>query len=153
MLAFENTVTIARSKAEVFNFVTDQRNNPKWNYFILKVEKTNSIEGAGAEFLQVRKRDQQRMRIAELVRDQYCVVESLPGERPSVRRCLTFAGDEAETTIHDRVELRLPLPAFLSSMLTARPQKAVLHNLNCLKALMETGEVVLMDGRRVGISR
>lgn len=147
MLAFENTVTIRKPLSEVFRFVSDQRNNPKWNYYVSSVERTNDLLGSGAEYLQVRQGDMQRFRVVELVQDQRCVIETLPGERPAVRRCICFAGGDEQTTIRDRVELRLPLPGFLSSLLTARPKRAVRHNLQCLKSLLEHGEVVLLDGR------
>ena len=151
MLAFENTVNIEVSIGEVFIFVSDQRNNPKWNYYILSVEQTNTCLGAGAEYLQVRKRDRQAYRITTLILDRCCVVQTLPGARPAVRRIIHFAGDEGHTTIRDRVELGIPLPKFLSSWLTAKSRRAVRHNLNCLKTLLETGEVVLIDGRTITI--
>lgn len=149
MLTFENTVTIEKPLADVFSFVSDQRNNPKWNYFVLRVEHTNDRTGVGAEYLQIRKNDQQKLRVVSFDDNRRLVIQTLPGERPSVKRELRFSGDGAVTTIHDRVELMVPLPSFLSRILTSKPRQAVLHNLEFLKALLELGRVVLKDGRVV----
>lgn len=152
MLVFENKVTIEKPLDDVFSFVSDQRNNPKWNYFVLRVEHSNDLLGVGAEYLQVRKSDQQKVHIVDFEENRRLVIQTLPGERPSVKRELRFSGDGVNTTIHDRVELLVPLPMFLSRILTAKPRQAVRHNLECLKTLLECGHVVLKDGRTVNYS-
>ena len=153
MLAFENQVTIGRPLSEVFEFVSDACNNPKWNYFVLRVERCNDVIGVGAEYLQTRQSDQQRFRIVEFVADSYCVIQTLPGERPAVRRELRFSGDQSATTINDRIELQVPVPRFLSRLLTGRSKAAVMENLNCLAELLETDRVTLQDGRIVQLDR
>ncbi|SNT23961.1 hypothetical protein SAMN05421640_2883 [Ekhidna lutea] len=59
MLSITNSISIKKPLSEVFAFVSDQRNNPKWNYNIVNVKKTNEAEGVGAEYLQIRKSDKQ----------------------------------------------------------------------------------------------
>ncbi|MEM1404028.1 MAG: hypothetical protein AAGG55_11900 [Pseudomonadota bacterium] len=149
MLTFENQVTISRPLPEVFEFVVDSRNNPKWNYFVLQVERCNDVIGVGAEYLQTRKSDQQKFRVVEFIINEYCAIQTLPGERPAVKRALRFSGDQSITTVQDRVELHVPLPEFLSPVLTARTKSAVMKNLRCLAELLEKGFVILEDGRTV----
>ena len=149
MIRLSNSITINRPLEEVFAYVCDQRNNPNWNYFIIKVEKLNEKEGGGATYLQTRKTDQQQVKIADLVQNERCVVETLPGQKPKVRREMEFFGDAKSTTIKDQLDLLLPIPKFLSKWLGRRPSNAVHENLNKLKELLERGHVVLQDGREV----
>ena len=147
MLVFTNTITIEAPLTKVFAFVADQRNSPMWNYYVIRVEQTNDRSGVGSEFLQQRKNDQQRFRIEAFEENRCCVVQTLPGERPAVRRELRFEGAGGTTMIRDRMQLLVPLPGILSPLLTTGPRKAVARNLDCLKALLETGRVELPDGR------
>jgi hypothetical protein len=43
----------------------------------------------------------------------------------------------------------MPLPGFLAKLFLKGPQKAVKQNLEKLKQLLETGHVVLQDGREI----
>lgn len=147
MKGFENTITIERPLDEVFRFVSDQCNNPKWNYFVMQVEKLNSISGAGAEYLQTRKTDQQRFIIKEYKANRQVMIETLPGERPAVTRKIWFEGDANRTLIRDQITFKLPIPTFLARLVLKRPKKAVKENLEKLKILLESGQVVLQDGR------
>ena len=38
MLEFENTIRIDRPVGEVFAFLSDFENIPKWNYYVLEVQ-------------------------------------------------------------------------------------------------------------------
>ena len=42
MLEFANTIYVDRPLAEVFNFLSDFENIPKWNYYVLEVTKISS---------------------------------------------------------------------------------------------------------------
>ena len=146
MLSFKNTIRIERPLYEVFKFVSDQRNNPKWNYYVTHVEKLDDLVGGGTEYLQTRKTDQQKFKVVEYRINELIVVQTLPGERPSVKRTMMFEGDDQQSVIYDQMEFNLPLPKFLSGMILRGPQKAVNENLGKLKILMETGHVVLQNG-------
>ncbi|MEQ9007594.1 MAG: hypothetical protein RLP12_06900, partial [Ekhidna sp.] len=74
-----------------------------------------------------------------------------PGQRLSVRRNLVFEGDEKRTTIHDQINFKVPLPKFLSLLILKGPIKGVKQNLEKLKTLLETGNVVLQDGREFNL--
>jgi uncharacterized protein YndB with AHSA1/START domain len=55
MQTFQNTVTIARPAGEVFAFLADLRNIPRWNYAIARTVPTSpGPAGAGATYRQTR---------------------------------------------------------------------------------------------------
>ena len=50
-MKFENSVVISQSVQQVFEFVTDPRNNAKWQTDILELEMTSEIHfGLGAAY-------------------------------------------------------------------------------------------------------
>ena len=55
MATFENTVMIRRPTAEVFAFLADLENTPKWNYAIVETHKVSQGPvGVGTIYQQVR---------------------------------------------------------------------------------------------------
>ena len=55
MDSFQNIVTIARTADEVFAFLADLRNIPKWNYAIARTVQTSpGPAGVGATYRQTR---------------------------------------------------------------------------------------------------
>ena len=53
MQTFQNTVTIARPAGEVFAFLADLRNIPRWNYAIARTVPTSpGPAGVGATYRQ-----------------------------------------------------------------------------------------------------
>jgi Polyketide cyclase / dehydrase and lipid transport len=55
MQTFQNTVTIARPVGEVFAFLANLRNIPRWNYAIARtVPASPGLAGAGATYRQTR---------------------------------------------------------------------------------------------------
>lgn len=51
MISFENRVTIHRPLEEVFAFVADFENVPKWNYYVQEVSKlSEGPVGVGTAF-------------------------------------------------------------------------------------------------------
>jgi uncharacterized membrane protein len=140
MVVFTNSITIDKPLSEVFAFVSDQRNNPKWNYYVTQVEKINDAEKEGAEYLQIRKSDRQKIGVVRYRLNEHIVIQTLPRERPKVRREMIFKGDEKSTTIHDQIGFKMPLPGFLAKLFLKGPQKAVKQNLEKLKVLLEKGQ-------------
>ena len=149
MITLKNTILIEVLLPEVFAFVSDPRNNPKWNYYIVQVEKLNSLEGEGAAYLQTRKTDRQKLKVMDYQENERLVVQTLPGERPAARRTMVFEAEGNRTRILDQLDLLVPIPGFLSGWLGKRPGNAVRQNLEKLKELLESGSVVLQDGRSV----
>ena len=150
MISFENSVAIDRPLPEVFQFVSDLQNLPKWNYFVLDVKKvTSGPLGQGTEFHQVRKTDQQKLRITAFQHPHALTVETVPPSKPELHRAITFSGDAKRTVITDRWSIELGMPPLLRPLGKARVASAVRENLSKLKELLETGGTTLQDGRTV----
>ena len=147
MLKLINSLTIEKPIREVFAFVCDPCNNSKWNYYVVSVEKINELDAVGAQYLQTRKNDQQKFVIKEYQENERIVMQTLKGERPFARRVMSFSSVRNTTIIEDQIELKLPIPTILSSLFGKKPRKAIEQNLGKLKVLMETGRVILQDGR------
>ena len=71
---FANAVTIERPVHDVFAFVADPVNVPKWNYAIVETRKTSDGPvGVGTTYRQTRSlptRSEETIRITELVPDR-----------------------------------------------------------------------------------
>jgi len=67
-MTFQNVIEIQASISDVFAFVADMRNMPKWNYFVTGVTQENG-DGPelGARYYQTRKTDRQRYEITQVV--------------------------------------------------------------------------------------
>jgi uncharacterized membrane protein len=79
VLEFENTILIDRPVEEVFTFLSDFENIPKWNYYVLEVRQlSESPIGVGTTYHQVRKSDEQDFRIIELEPNYSVAVKTLP---------------------------------------------------------------------------
>ncbi len=148
MMKFENVIEIDRPVDEVFAFVADFENVPRWNYFVTDVSKTSEGSiGAGTTFHQVRKIDQQDYRITEYEPPHRVTVETLPGSTPSFEMRYTFEGDGERTRLIDAWELDLGRSPLLQLLGKGRVKSAVAENLGKLKELLETGKTRLQDGR------
>ena len=148
MLEFENTIRIDRPIAEVFAFLSDLENIPKWNYYVLEVTKfSNGPIGIGTMYHQVRKTDEQDFRITELDQNHKMVVKTLPQSSPSLEMRFTLYEEGNTTRIRDEWRLDSGWPAPLEWLGAGRIKSAVAENLTKLKELLEEGQVVLQDGR------
>jgi uncharacterized protein YndB with AHSA1/START domain len=152
MLEFENTITIDRPVSEVFEFVADPENFPRWNYYVLTVKKLSTGPiGVGAAYHQVRKTDQQDFRITEFVPNRRMVLKTSPHSTPQLEMQFTFSEQAGATRLLDEWKLDTGLPAPLEWLGTGRVRSAVAENLARLKQLLEEGQVVLQDGRAASL--
>src|SRR5215211_7534688 len=150
MLEFENTVYIDRPIGEVFAFLSDFENIPKWNYYVLDVKQlSESPIGIGTTYHQVRKTDEQDFRITEFEPNHMVAVKTLPQSSPSFERRFTLYEEANSTRIRDEWKLDTGRPAILERLTGGRVKSAVAENLAKLKELLEEGRVVLQDGRQV----
>lgn len=148
MIRFKNDVTINRSLDQVFPFVADLQNLPAWNYYVENVTKISAGSiGLGTEFHQVRKEDEQKLRISKFIPGELLMIETIPPSKPELQRELFFEELSGKTHIVDSWELRSGLPGIVEKLSTRRVQSAVLDNLANLKELLETGTVTLQDGQ------
>ena len=150
MLEFENTIPIERPIDEVFAFLSDFENIPKWNYYVLEVRQlSESPIGIGTTYHQVRKSDQQDFRIIEFEANNTVAVKTLPQSSPSFERRFTLYEEGETTRIRDQWKLNTGRPALLEWLARGRVKSAVSENLTKLKELLQERRVVLQDGRQV----
>lgn len=150
MIEFESEIRIERSIADVFGFVADQENNPKWNYFVIEVRKTSAGPLAvGTTYHQVRKTDEQDLRVVALVPPRSVTLETVPPSKPELRRTITLRAEGDATLLVDRWKLDTGHPRLLQGLAAGRVKSAVRENLAKLKQLLDTGSTTLQDGRHV----
>jgi uncharacterized membrane protein len=150
VLEFENTIPIDRPIDEVFAFLSDFENIPKWNYYVLEVRQlSESPIGIGTTYHQVRKTDEQDFRIIEFEPNHSVAVKTLPQSSPSFERRFTLYEEGDTTRIRDQWKLDTGRPALLERLARGRVKSAVSENLSKLKELLQEGRVVLQDGREV----
>jgi carbon monoxide dehydrogenase subunit G len=150
VLEFENTIPIERPIDEVFAFLSDFENIPKWNYYVLEVRQlSESPIGIGTTYHQVRKSDQQDFRIIEFEPNHRVAVKTLPQSSPSFERRFTLYEEGETTRIRDQWKLDTGRPALLEWLARGRVKSAVSENLTKLTDLLQERRVVLQDGQQV----
>jgi uncharacterized membrane protein len=150
VLEFENTIAIERPIDEVFAFLSDFENIPKWNYYVLEVRQlSESPIGIGTTYHQVRMTDEQDFRIIGFEPNHRVAVKTLPQSSPSFERRFTLYEEGDTTRIRDQWKLDTGRPALLERLARGRVKSAVAENLAKLKELLEEGRVILHDGRQV----
>ncbi len=148
MFTFKNSIVIDRPVDEVYDFVSDLTSIPKWNYYVQSVTPTSDNPGTeGATYHQVRKNDEQNLRISEFQPGQVLVIESIPPSEPELRREMIFQADGRGTRLLDKWELDMGVPGLLEPLAARRAKAGVKENLGKLKTLLETGTVTLQEGR------
>ena len=150
MLEFENTIRIDRPIEEIFAFLSDFENTPKWNYYVLEVRQLSENPiGIGTTYHQVRKTDEQDLHITEFETNRSVAVKTLPQSSPRFERRFTLYEEGNTTRIRDEWKLDTGRPVVLEKLAGGRVKSAVAENLAKLKELLEEGRVVLQDGRQV----
>jgi carbon monoxide dehydrogenase subunit G len=139
--SFENTVLIRRPTAEVFGFLADFENIPKWNDAIVQTHKvTQGPVGVGTIYQQVRSvpsRSEERFEVTAYSPPQQLEIQGQLGPFPSR---LSYALDAVPegTRVTNAVELELRGPGrLLGRVAVARVRDAVAANLRKLKDLLE----------------
>jgi uncharacterized membrane protein len=149
-MRFQNVIEIEASTNDVFEFVSDMRNMPKWNYFVTRVTQEKGDGPAlGARYHQTRKTDSQRYEMAHYEPGTSLTIKTVPGASPVFARHLRFEGVADGTRLIDEMTLHTGYPRFLEALFTARIRRAVAENLGKLKELLEHGHTQLQDGRGI----
>lgn len=140
-----NEIIVHRPVEEVFEFLRNFENMPKWNYYVLKVTKiTEGDINKGSVFHQVRKKDSQQYQIIELDFPKIIAIKTLPPGRDLIMHFeLSAVGNS--TLIKDHADIDVPW--IISLFIKNKIQSAVMENLQKLRILLETSKVVLQDGR------
>ena len=148
MLEFDHTIHIARPVGEVFAFLADFENLPKWNYYVLQVRKLSpGPVDVGTRYHQVRKNDAQTFTVQKYEPDRRLAVKTTPDSSPQLEMSFLLEKDGDGTRLRDRWKLDSGQPALLEKLAGGRVKAAVADNLARLKTLLEHGRVQLQDGR------
>jgi carbon monoxide dehydrogenase subunit G len=143
-MEFSNTITIERSPHDVYAFVSDLENVPKWNYAIVETRKTSDGPvRVGTTYRQVRSlpsRREETLQVTELEPDQRFAVH---GGLGPFEGTLTYEFEEVSgsTRLTNKADLgargirRLAAP-----LVSGRVREAVAANLETLKRLLEGKE-------------
>ncbi len=149
IITFKNSLLIDRPCEEVFTFITDFRNMPKWNYHVLTVNKLSGrVSKTGTVYRQVRKTDTQDYEVVEYSPNRAVTVETLPPARMLKMR-FTFVETNGSTKLTDEWTLGGASLGLFKGFAERKVKGAVAENLLKLKVLLETGYVRLQDGREV----
>jgi uncharacterized protein YndB with AHSA1/START domain len=138
---FENTVMIRGPIEEVFGFLADFENIPKWNYAIVETHKiSEGPVGVGTIYQQVRSvpsRSEERFEVTAYNPPRHLEIRGQLGPFPSR---LSYALDAIPegTRVTNTVELELRGPGrLLGPVAVPRVREAVAANLQKLKELLE----------------
>jgi uncharacterized protein YndB with AHSA1/START domain len=141
MATFENTVLIARPIEDVFGFLSDLENIPKWNYAIVETRKVSEGPvGVGSIYHQARSvpsRSEERLEITTYDPPRHLEIR---GQLGPFRSRLLYALDATGegTRVTNTVELELRGPGrLLGRVAVPRVRDAVAANLGRLKELLE----------------
>jgi uncharacterized membrane protein len=139
---FRNTVAIDRPLDEVFSYVTDFENVPKWNYAVQETRMiSNGDQPKGRKYLQ------KREFLGREIEDTYEVVEFHPNKKVSIKSTsgpfpfefrYTFVGGSEKTEITNDIHLETNgIFKFVDKRLQPRVKEAVAGNLKKLKQVLE----------------
>ena len=141
MATFQNTVLIARPIEDVFGFLSDLENIPKWNYAIIETRKVSEGPvGVGSIYRQVRSvpsHSEERLEITTYDPPRQLEIH---GQLGLFRSRLVYALDATGegTRVTNTVELELRGPGrLLGRVAVPRVREAVAANLRKLKELLE----------------
>jgi carbon monoxide dehydrogenase subunit G len=138
---FENTVMIRRPIEEVFGFLADFENIPKWNYAIVETHKVSQGPvGVGTIYQQIRsvpRRSEERFEVTAYIPPHQLEIQGQLGPFPS-RLSYALAAIPEGTRVSNAVELKLRGPGrLLGPVAVPRVRDAVATNLHKLKELLE----------------
>ena len=140
-MRFSNQITIGRPPHEVFEFVADPENIPKWNYAIEETKKTSGGPvGVGTTYSQVRtipSRSEESLEVTELEPEQRFAIHGALG--PFVGT-LTYDFEDVDgsTRLTNTADLEASgLLKLAAPIAVGRIRGAVAQNLGVLKEILE----------------
>jgi uncharacterized protein YndB with AHSA1/START domain len=141
MATFENAVMITRPIEDVFAFLSDFENIPKWNYAIVETRKVpEGSVGVGTIYQQVRsvpRRSQESFEVTAYDPPRHLEIRGQLGPFPS-RLSYALEATPQGTRITNAVELELRGPGrLLGRVAVPRVRDAVAANLSKLKELLD----------------
>jgi uncharacterized protein YndB with AHSA1/START domain len=141
-MQFTNTITIDRPVAEVFAFLAQLENLPRWNYAISETRKISiGPIGAGARYEQTRTiptRSTETFEITAYEPDRTLAIRGTFGPFPG-RFTYELEPMGNHTRLVNTVDLEPSgLVSIVAPLLTSRVKAAVAANLGALKQLLES---------------
>ena len=143
---FVQAQIIERPVSEVFAFISDPENLPRWNYYVIGCTKLDTSPArVGSIYRLVRKSDTRVFSVTEFQQDRSLAIRfRAPTPRLDIRFTVESTG--SGTRLTDEWELS-GIAGFVAGFATAPIRRAVGQNLGKLKELLETGRTELQDGR------
>ena len=144
MQTFQNTITIARPAGEVFAFLADLRNIPKWNYAIERTVPTSpGPPGTGSTYRQTRtipRRSEENLQITVFEPPSRLTIHGQLGPfHATIGYLLQPAAGVTHLTNDVELEPASALLRPIGPLVVPRIKEAVAGNLSTLKQLLETG--------------
>jgi hypothetical protein len=154
MASFENTVIIRRPVEDVFAFLADFQNVPKWNYAIVETTKVSpGPVGVGTTYRQIRSvpsRSEESFEVTVFEPASQLEVQGQIGPfRARISYLLEPTG--SDTRLRNAVDLGFSgLSSLVAPLAAARVKHAVAANLDTLKQLLEEASRGVSDNPRRG---
>jgi uncharacterized protein YndB with AHSA1/START domain len=141
----EHTVTIDRSAEEVFDFLADGTNNPKWRPAVLEIHATGGTTGVGASYRQVMRGPGGRKiagdyRVTTYDRPTTLGFEVTAGPARPVGTFQIAPTDSGSSCVTFRLSATPTGIMRLMSRMMAKQMRAETRNLDNLKAQLEKPE-------------
>src|SRR5215218_8301788 len=141
-----NRLEIRRPIAEVFQFLSNFENMPKWNYFVVNVKKiSDGPVGLNTAFKQKRKTDSQEYKIIEYEPNKRVAIDFQP---PSVKLTMRFtlqpSHDDNGTVVVDEWKFDTGIPALFARIRVTNVKAAVAENLDNYSARRTRGEGIVL---------
>jgi uncharacterized protein YndB with AHSA1/START domain len=138
-----NTITINRRPAEVFAFLADFENVPRWNYAISETRKiAGGPVGVGSRFRQTRTlptRSEETFAVTEFEPDRRLSIQGTLGPfQGEITYLLEPAGNATALTNTMNLQPSGPL-RLVAPLAASRVKSAVAANLDVLKQTLERG--------------
>ena len=140
-MRFTNTITIERSRAEVFEYLARFENVPRWNHAISETRRVSSgPTGVGSRYTQARTeptRSEETFEVTEYEPESRLSVQGTLGRFPArVTYVLEPIGNATRLT--NTVDLEpTGLLGLVAPLATAKVKSAVAENLSTLKKILE----------------
>ena len=142
MEAFENTVTIRRPAEDVFAFLADFENVPRWNHAIESTTMSPGPVGVGSTYHQIRsepKRSEEGFEVTVFEPSRRLAVDGMIGPfHARVEYLLEPIGGATKLTNTVELEPASAVSKLLAPFARSRIKTAVAENLGVLKQLLES---------------
>jgi uncharacterized membrane protein len=141
-LNFTNTVRVERPAHDVFAYLAEFENVPRWNYAIARTWKTSTGPvGVGSRYRQERtvpRRAEESFEVVEFAPDSRLAIAGTLGSFPARLTYMLQPDGDATTVVNDvELEVRGALRV-VAPLAASKVRSSVAANLGVLKQLLES---------------